>query len=300
MKKNLHKRYHLMLVLSLLLALPSSAQKVITAEGDYVATDDDSPRQAREKARERAIFNGLQKEYGIYMSQEGTTIIENSNGKSNVDVRQETNSLIKGDGVEIKKEEFSEKHEGGMHVYHAKVTFKARERTNATVDFSAKILKKGTDDSFEATEFRNGDDMYLSFSTPKKGYLAVYLVEDDYAYCLLPYRNQTDGICQVDANKRYVFFSAKDEPGGNGSIVDEYTLVSDKDGVKNTIWILFSPNEFSKANDAESNRHIDTDIAGIEGLPRELSNERFLKWKSGLQASDKKMSVKSITITIRK
>lgn len=256
--------------------------------------------KAREKARERAIFNGLQKEYGIYMSQEGMTIIENNNGESNVNVRQETNSLIKADRVEIKKEEYSEKHEGGMHVYHAKVTFKARERTNATVDFSAKILKKGTDDSFEANEFRNGDDMYLSFSTPKKGYLAVYLVEDDYAYCLLPYRSQTDGICQVDANKRYVFFSAKDEPNGNGSIVDEYALGTDKDAVKNTIWVLFSPNEFSKANDDESGRHIDVDIAGIEGLPREISNEKFLKWKSELQASDKKMSVKSITITIKK
>lgn len=290
-----------MLVLMLtLLALPTSAQNKITAEGDYIATDDDSPKKAREKARDKAIFNGLEKEYGTYMSQEGRTIIENYDGKSDINVRQETSSLLKGECFEIKKEEYSEKHEGGMHLYHAKVTFLAREVTSASIDFSAKILKKGTDDSFEASEFKNGDQMYLSFSTPKRGYVAVYLVEDDYAYCLLPYRGQTDGICQVDANKRYVFFSPKDEPHGNGSIVDEYAMGTDKDVVKNVIWILFSPNEFTKPVDAESGRHIDIELEGLEGLPRELPYERFQKWKARLQGSDKKMSVKSITINIRK
>lgn len=295
------KKLYLILVLLLsLIALPSSAQKKITAEGDYIATDDDSPKKARAKARDKAIFNGLEKEYGTYMSQEGTTIIENKNGQSDVNVRQETSSLLKGECYEIKKEEYSEKHEGGMHLYHAKVTFLAREVTSATVDFIAKVLKKGTEDSYESSDFRNGDQMYLSFTTPKKGYVAVYLVEDDYAYCLLPYRGQTDGICQVDANKRYVFFSPKDEPNGNNSIVDEFAMGTDKDAVKDIFWILFSPNEFTKPVDAESGRRIDVDLAGIEGLPRELPYERFQKWKSKLQGSDKKMSVKSITITVRK
>ena len=130
--------------------------------------------------------------------------------------------------------------------------------------------------------------------------MAVYLVEEDYAYCMLPYRSQKDGIYEVDANKRYVFFSAKDEPNGNSSIVDEYAMGTDKDVIENTIWVLFSPNEFSKANDAESNRRIDVGIAGIEGLPRELPYKEFLKWKSGLQAVDKKMTVKPIKITIKK
>lgn len=47
MNKYISKKCYLIIVLSMLLALPASAQKVITAEGDYVATDDDSPRQSK-------------------------------------------------------------------------------------------------------------------------------------------------------------------------------------------------------------------------------------------------------------
>lgn len=297
------KKYHLMLVLLLsMLALPSFAQKnKITAEADYVANDDDSKNQAKKKALEKAILKGLAEKYGTYMSQEASVVVDNDNGQSNVKAHHLTNSMVKGENLGIIGQPiYSEFHENGMDVYRVKVTFWARERTSATVDFNAKVLKKGTDDSFEASEFKNGDDMYLSFSTPKKGYVAVYLVEEDYAYCMLPYRSQTDGIYQVDANKRYVFFSAKDEQNSNSSIVDEYAMGTDKDVIENTIWVLFSPNEFSKANDAESGRRIDVGIAGIEGLPRELPYKEFLKWKSGLQAVDKKMTVKPIKITIKK
>ena len=60
MKDMISKKLYLMLVLTLsLIALPSSAQKKITAEGDYIATDDDSPKKARAKARDKAIFDAV-------------------------------------------------------------------------------------------------------------------------------------------------------------------------------------------------------------------------------------------------
>ena len=276
--------------------IQAAKTKTIKAEYTYYAPENVTLEQAKQTALQRARLQGIAEEFGTNMNQIGTTILENVNGKSNASVFQLTNSTVKGQWIrDIDEPKYDIKYEGSNLVVFVRVKFEAREVKSATVDFEAKVLRNGIEDKYESDEFKNGDDLFLSFQTPKDGYLAVYLVEVDMAYCLLPYRNQTDGICQVKANKRYVFFSTAEDKSAN---VDEYVMTTDKQMENNVIYIIFSPNEFSKATDTQSNRQVR--LEGTAGLPRELSFDKFQAWLSKLVGHDEKMDSKSIPIIIRK
>jgi len=276
--------------------LQAAKTKTIKAEYTYYAPENVTLEQAKQTALQRARLQGLANEFGTNMNQIGTTIRENVNGESSASVFQLTNSTVKGEWIrDIDEPKYDIKYVGSSLIVSVKVKFEAREMKSVMVDYEAKVLRNGTDDKFEADEFKNGDDLFLSFKTPKAGYLAVYLVEGDVAYCLLPYRNQTDGICQVKANRRYVFFSTTEDKDAN---VDEYVMTTDKQIESDVVYIIFSPNEFSKAADTQSDRQVK--LEGTAGLPRELSFEKFQNWLSRLMGQDEKMGIKSIPILIKK
>jgi hypothetical protein len=75
-------------------------------------------------------------------------------------------------------------------------------------------------------------------------------------------------------------------------------LTTDKQMENNVIYIIFSPQEFSKASDTQSDRQLE--MEGIDGLPRELTFSKFQAWLSKNQGSDEKMGVTPIPITIKK
>ena len=147
--------------------------------------------------------------------------------------------------------------------------------------FVAKILRNGTEDRFESDNFKSGDDLYLSYQSSTKGYVAVYLIDDSKnAYCLLPYQSSQDGKVRVDANTRYVFFNSKTAaPLFQPADVDEYNMTCE----------ISSPNPFVKA--------IDNAVAG---LPRELKYEDFQKWLTKNRTADKDMQVEIKTISVKK
>ena len=176
-----------------------------------------------------------------------------------------------------------------MLVVKCTVEGKAREITSAGIELMAKVLKNGVDDCQESNTFKNGDNLYLAFQSPAKGYLAVYLVTpSNKAYCLLPYQSSTEGVVSVNANKRYVFFSQKEAEASEKDAVDEYTMTCDNAAETNFIHIIFSPHQFVKPLDNS-----------VDGLPRELSFDNFQKWTAKNKTKDPLMqvSVKSITIT---
>lgn len=164
-----------------------------------------------------------------------------------------------------------------------------REIVNAAVDFQACVLCNGTEDRFEQDRFRNGDDLYLSFQSPVDGYLTVYLLDaEGTAYCLLPYRGDTGGRVAVKGNRRYVFFSVDDVPAGERGMVDEYVMTCGNREELNQIYVIFSPQLFTKA----------VDYAG-EGLqPRELPYEEFQRWLFDCRKQDREMRVEVKNIVI--
>lgn len=281
-------------LLSIFVAVSTFAQRVekVTAQYTYLPPENVTLEIARETALNRAKIQAIADEFGTIVSQQNSTIIKNQNGESSIDMLSLGGSEVKGEWIEtIGEPIYNISYDQGMLVVSVEVKGRIREIVSAPVDFTAKILCNGTEDRFERTDFRNGDDLYLSFTSPINGFLAVYLVDDNKdAFCLLPYQNQTSGIYSIEANKHYVFFSERHAPTpSEANIIDEYTLTTDKDLERNQIYVIFSPNSFTKAADSSANNT----------LPRQLNWEQFQKWLATVRTMDKEMRVEKTLITIK-
>jgi len=285
---------YILLLLSVLFTIPVFSQKMKTVEGEYTyhAPENVTLEEAKRIALDRAKIQALADAFGTIVSQTNATHVQNRNGSSDIDFLSVGGSEVKGEWIEtVGEPQYDISYEQGMLVVKVSVKGKVREIVSAQIDIKAKVLRNGTEDKFESDEFRDGDDLYLSFVSPVSGYLAVYLVDaEQKAYCLLPYRSQTDGIYKVEANRRYVFFNIKDAPAAERQFVDEYVMTCSRSSEYNQIYVIFSPQPFAKA----------ADNAAAETLPRELSFEDFQKWLVKNRKQNEQMYIDLITINIIK
>lgn len=258
----------------------SAWAKTKTVEGNYTfyIPETMSPAQAEEEAIRRAKIDALNKAFGSSVVGSNVSILTQdeerfySNGFD----------LVRGEWIEtIGQPEITKSLEGGDYVLTVKIRGKAREKKTADVDISAKILRNGLTQNCEDREFKSGDKMYLYFLSPIDGYLSVYQHDpvDDMVYCLLPYRRDGGGSVEVQHDKEYIFFSKA--ASENPRIVDEYRLGCSEDGDVNTIYILFSPNKFSKSS---------TVVSG-KTAPGSISFREFEVWRAKSQAQDASMQV---------
>lgn len=289
-------RHYIFLMICILLGVASSgyAQKTKKVHGEYIyhAPENVSLEQAKKTALSRAQIQALGDVFGTVVAQHNATMLSNTNGSTHTDFTSLSSSDVKGEWLEtIGEPKYDISYEQGMLVVKCSVNGKAREIVAKQNNYVAKILRNGIEDRNEGDNFKNGDDLYLAYQSATKGYLAVYLIDDNKnAYCLLPYQSSKDGKVKVVANKRYVFFNQKTAlPLFAPTDVDEYTMTCDKASETNYIYIISSPNPFVKAIDNAA-----------EGLPRELKFEDFQKWLSKNRTADKDMQVEIKTIIVRK
>ena len=214
------------------------------------------------------------------------------NGSSDISQFTLGESSVKGEWIETTGEpEYRIVYSDAGLAINVKVRGKAREIVSAGIDINAKILRNGTDDRFESEDFKDGDQLYLAFSSPVPGYLGVYLFDGaDNVYCLLPYRSQVDGIYRTEAGRRYLFFSSDNAQSPvTPDIVDEYVMTCNGQTELNRIYVIFSPREFYKADDMHQ---------GDAALPRALSFEDFSRWLSSCRSRDDRMCVETRDITV--
>ncbi len=272
--------------------LYAQSTKKVEATYVYRAAESVSVEQAKRIALERAQLEVIANTFGTRISQQNTTRVVNRNGKSDVDFLNISSSDIQGEWIEtIGEPQFDVSFEQEMLIVKCYVRGVIREIMTTAVDISAKLLRNGQEDRFESTEFKSGDDLFLSFCSPIDGYLAVYLLDDDNnAFCLLPYRNQSDGIYRVNANKKYLFFSESAVPIEKRSVIDEYVMTCERTYETNQIYIVFSPNPFVKANDKDNG----------DVLPRELDAQNFQKWLAKIRKKDTNLTLQFKQISISK
>lgn len=286
------KKYLIVFLLSLI-GLAVHAQKVYTISGEYnyFAPENISLSEAKRIASERARIEALATTFGTVIFQDNRTLIKNSNEKSTIDFLSMSGSDIKGEWLgDTKEPAYTIRYEQEQLVVTASVSGNAREIVKAGVDFSALILRNGTTAKFESDRFKNNDDVYLLFQSPVKGYLAVYLLDESgNAYCLLPYKGDKDGKTEITPNKEHLFFNSRYVAVKDAYLIDEYILNCNKENEVNYFYIIFSPNEFTKAND----------ISSKNNLPRELNFSDFQKWLTDNRNKDKAMQVtiKSVVIS---
>ena len=287
-------RYLLLIVTFFWFPTTFYAQQVKKVVGTYTyyAPEEITVERAKRTALERAQLEAVAEAFGTNISQHNSTRVSNKNGQSDINFTSISSSDVKGEWIEtIGAPDYSITYERGMLVVKCTVKGSIREIVSAVIDIKARVLRNGTEDKYESSEFHSGDDMFLAFQSPVDGYLAVYLVDDNGdAFCLLPYRKQTDGIQRISANKPYIFFSEKDVPLSDRMLVDEYTLTCEHSIENNQIYVIFSPNPFIKA--------IDNDLGDL--LPREIDGNSFQKWLAKVRRKDKYVNFHSKQITITK
>lgn len=270
------------------------AQKTekVTASYTYYAPENVTLEEAKRTALDRAKLTAIADAFGTLVTQSNSTVMTNQNGKTDSRFFSLGGSEVKGEWIETTKDPiYKIRYEGDMLVVSVEVSGRIREIVGAGIDFIAKILRNGTEEKFESSEFRSGDDMYLYFKSPVDGYLTVYLLDEttQEVYCLLPYKASGEGAYRIEHDRPYILFSAKNEPT-NPSVVDEYTMTCSRETEFNDIYVIFSPNAFTKANSNETDNEV---------LPRQLSYKEFQKWLVKIKKKDKHLNNINKQLTIQ-
>lgn len=271
----------------------SQKTEKVTATYTYHAPENVTLEEAKRTALDRAKISAIADAFGTLVTQNNSTVTTNKNGQTDSRFLSLGGSEVKGEWIEtIKDPIYNIRYEGNMLIVSVEVVGRIREIVSAGIDIIAKILRNGTDEKFESSEFRNGDDMFLYFKSPVDGYLTVYLLDEtsQEVFCLLPYKASGEGAYRIEHDRPYILFSAKHELE-NPNIVDEYNMTCNGETEFNDIYVIFSPNQFTKANSQET---------ADEVLPRQLTYENFQKWLVKLRKKDKGVVVNKKQIDIKR
>lgn len=262
----------------------ASDVKTITGESTFYGESSHSLNDCKRFALEQARIAALAKEFG-------TTISQDVYQRDMMSGSTESNYFSMLNRTEVNGEWLADEGEPDYKISHdsdnnlivtCKVKGKARRLTNEAPEFIASVLRNGNEPRFADTHFREGDDLKLYFRAPVNGYLAVYLVDDARTvYSLLPYSNEADGIVHTIRDRDYVFFDEAKADKDFGE-PDEIYITLDGDVERNQLYVLFSPNSFSRAVDSSS----------AANLPRTLSYDTFTKWLTNVRKRDPKMGMK--------
>ncbi len=295
----MHIRRLILTIIAMFVAMGLSAQKMKTASGSYTyyAPENVTLEQAKRTALERAMNQIIADNFGTDVQSTNLTRIENSSSGSSVDMVSLSATDVKGEWVETLREpEYDISWEQGMLVVTVSVTGRIREveRDRVKPQFTARLLRNGTEDNAESLEFREGDQLYLSFRSPVNGYLAVYLYDAQETVCrLIPYAADPDqNAVKVKAKERTVFFTTRPEylkEGQDPYYVTELVMTCTKDMESNRVYILFSPTYFM----------MPVDESDESGMPF-LRYHDFQIWLTKARSQNELFQVETKDITIRK
>lgn len=271
--------------------------KRISITYEYVSVNPhETPEQAKQAAIEQAKTRALEENFGLDVFGMSSMLahnrVEGESVTSSEDFVMLNDISVRGEWIETIKQTILEGPSFKDGFWHVKVYIEGRAR-NHSVEKAAihYAIVNDVDDTAPRKHFRNGDDLFLRFSSPVAGSLCVYLVDTEgMAYCLLPYQSTQTGCQSIEANRDYILFSAQHDKQA-----DEYTLNTQYGSEHNTLFIVFSPNQFTKAKDNQSGKNWQD-----EQLPRQLTYEELLKWLARNQTRDEQMIVRREIISIRK
>ena len=287
-----------LIICALLICLVSFAGDIkhISITYEYISDNpNETPEQAERTAIQMAQQKALEENFGLDVVGITSTMQRNRQEGQHVSSTSDVFSLretsVRGEWTETTSQKVLNKiFERGF--WHVKVYIAGRARNHSTEKPEIHYaFINNAHDKQNRDQYYDGDDIFLRFTSPISGALCVYLVDaEQNAYCLLPYQYNTVGYQPIEANKDYLFFSEIVDPNA-----DEYTLNTMQSSEQNVLYVIFSPNTFTKAVDQQAGKNWRD-----EQLPRQLSYEDLMKWLARNQTRDENMVVRREVITIRK
>ncbi len=287
-----------LVICALLICLVSLAGDIkhISITYEYISDNpNETPEQAEQAAIQMAQQKALEEHFGLDVVGITSTMQRNRQEGQKVSSSSDVFSLretsVRGEWIETTSQKVLEKtFEKGF--WHVKVYIAGRARNHSTEKPEIHYaFINNAHDKQNRDQYYDGDDIFLRFTSPISGALCVYLVDaEQNAYCLLPYQSSTIGYQKIDANQEYLFFSTSTDPNA-----DEYTLNTMQSSEQNALYVIFSPNTFTKAIDQQAGKNWRD-----EQLPRFLNYEDLMKWLARNQTRDENMVVRREVVTIRK
>lgn len=272
-------------------AVAASPVKTVKGEYTYYGDKATSPAECKRLALEGARLDALAKEYGTIVTQD---VLQ----ADRIDSKGEANKFLSLSSTEVKGEWIADDGEPEFEitldkddnlVVRCKVKGKAREISNESTEFDARVLRNGTKPGNASTDFYDGDDLYLYFTAPVDGYVSVFLsLEDGNIYQMLPYLSDTKGEAKVKRNYDYVFFDPTKAEGTFGT-PDQFRIATAGVIEFNKIYVVFSPSYFAKPVMRARN--------SMEELPS-MSEDDFSKWLVKSRRNDSKMGVRQMNLKI--
>jgi hypothetical protein len=278
------------------------SQNVVRSSGtaQVELTENQSRLEVKNKVRELATIDALEKAFGRVIIQGNSTYISNlQTGKevqTNTVFNTIANTCVKGEVQRVISENFKDV-EGMKDVAGKKekvldircdIEIMAREIVTPPVNFTAFPLGC-LDEKCRSTKFKNNDRFYLFFSSPMSGYLTVYLDDKSESQCLYPHiymKSGNEGGVPVEADKKYLLFSD----------VDYYLFTKSLQDM-NRMFVIFSKTPLNKPS---MNNDTGKDDNGFI-FPKSLSSENFQRWLNSFRSvSRDNVQVEIIDITITK
>ncbi|MEN7549220.1 hypothetical protein AAG747_14950 [Rapidithrix thailandica] len=284
------------------------AQKLVNVTGKAMVRVENSHciGDLKSKIVQMAQFDALAKKFGTSVRQDNE-LVTTSAQKDGVNSTSSlfnaiSTSAVKGEWVKTQKEELhwilreEGPNEEQVLYLSCEVEGKAREINDASIDFEALTLKCDLPEQCATTMFEDNDDFFVSFKSPKKGYISIFMREEDLVYRLFPYSQMYGELAScapIISDQEYVFFSQKYGnyfEGYTSRHVDPLRLsTGNSERIFNRVYIVYSETPFDKPIFDQRS----------DGL-KVIEPEKFQQWLSKNKTANTSFQEKIIYMSVRK
>lgn len=286
-------KYLICFLVGIAMPLMSYAQRTAKVEGvaEISVRDDDHITffDAKRLCIEQAKNNAIKDEFGELVASDHIEDIVDINGSS-VDsyTMNRVEAKARGEWLgDTRDPELEISYIDGTLYFKAHVWGEAREIVSNKVMLKWMIQHDdGIAGRQATTSLKHREFFYVNFLSPIDGYVAIYLTEENgKVSCLLPYRRSNIRSYEVKGGQEYTFF---DKDFDTDPLVGRVSLNTQKPRERYTVWLVFSPNRFTKCADKDvDSKH-----------PNEVNNKEFREWQLESRRHDPDMQIEPRTITV--
>jgi hypothetical protein len=255
----------------LLFSFSAFSQRTFNVQGSAVirVEDEISQKETRKIAEFEARKNAMENNSNFYhqISQSENRKISIENGKESSSFKYKSNDFISGQWIEDKKGYPKFQRIDKNNTTWIKATVAGKARVNKDFDFKLNHEPLSCADVGCVTKsFKHDQKFYFFFQSPEKGYLSIYLDDDNQALKLLP-SNEMPYI-EIKAGQKYIFFDSDTEE-------QRGVYLTTEDSETNKLHLIFSKSSFSQPQLLFDNIN-----------PGSVDSDDFDNWISRLKSND--------------